>query len=99
MRLLRRRSRGRHAGVPAWRERLWAEPALPLPTLPSAASPIPAQRSSPDAVAELASPVTDNSVRLGFADGTEVQLDASSATAAELRAVADVLFLGRDDLS
>ncbi|MDQ1745814.1 MAG: hypothetical protein QOD07_77 [Frankiaceae bacterium] len=75
MRLFRRRRRTADAGYVPYAPRHSA--AWAQPAVPP---PVPAQPAQPDPA-----------VRLGFADGTEVELAASHPNAVALRAVADLL--------
>ena len=89
-----KRTRGRHAAMPAQR---WAEPAFPpadgvasAATNPplSASTDIPVQSDAP---APVAMAQRASSVRLGFADGSEVALQPTHPSAMALREVANLL--------
>jgi hypothetical protein len=95
----RRRKHSDRDETPAPREhrKLWAEVALPPPPEPPLEPPFETQRWSP-----VSEPVTDvfppaavgniSRVRLGFADGTSVEVDRGSDDSSELIATASRIF-------
>ena len=80
----RRRHKPAHAATPVRRQPTWAAPAFPpevqeaVAAAVAAAPVVPSQR-------------TDNAVRLGFDDGSEMHLPAEDPRARALQAVADLL--------
>ncbi len=102
MRLFRRRRRTAEAAYVPYvpRHAGWAQTALPPEAAappPPAAPPVPVAPTVPvpRATARPAPPPPGApGVRLGFADGTEVELDGSDPSARALRTVADVIVRG-----
>jgi hypothetical protein len=87
-----RRERGRHAAVAPRRMAAVVQSVAVQPTdTPPVDTP---QFDVPQATEPSTERATDAGVRLGFADGTEVELGAGDPRALALRAVADVLVAG-----
>jgi len=88
----RRRPAGRHASLPGHRPGTWAEVALP-PRVQVVPPP-----SVPEALLETPSPMapTQPRVRLGFADGTSVEIDSASQASTALRETASRLLASED---
>ena len=80
----RRRRKPAHAAAPVRRQPSWAAPAFP----PEVQEAVAAAVAAPPVVPAQR---TDNPVRLGFDDGSEMHLPAEDPRARALQAVADLL--------